>query len=43
VVGRRDGNNVWYSVADPAIYGLLDAAREIFQHQLDAGSRLLDD
>jgi DNA-binding transcriptional ArsR family regulator len=41
VVGRREGNNVRYSIAEPAIPQLLDAAREIFQHQVDAGTRLL--
>ena len=41
VVGRRDGNSVWYSIAEPAICELLDAARKIFEHQVAANSRLL--
>jgi ArsR family transcriptional regulator len=34
VVGRKNGSNVFYSVRDPAIFRLLDAAREIFNNQL---------
>ena len=41
VVGRREGNNVWYSIAQPAISELLEAARKIFEHQVEANSRLL--
>jgi len=41
VVGRREGNNVWYSIAEPAIGELLDAARTIFENQVAANSRLL--
>ena len=34
VVGRKDGNNVYYSVRDPEIFRLLDVARNIFNNQL---------
>ena len=34
VVGRKEGLNVFYSVADPAVFKLLDAARQIFNNQL---------
>ena len=38
VVARKEGANVFYSVADRAIFKLLDAAREIFSNHL-AGVR----
>ncbi len=34
VVGRKEGQNVYYSVSDPAIFHLLDAARQIFNNHL---------
>ncbi|MDB5100331.1 MAG: Regulatory protein ArsR [Cyanobacteria bacterium RYN_339] len=34
VVTRKDGNTVYYSVADPAVFRLLDVAKEIFGNQL---------
>jgi DNA-binding transcriptional ArsR family regulator len=34
VVGRKDGNSVYYSVHDPAIFRLLDVAKEIFNNHL---------
>jgi DNA-binding transcriptional ArsR family regulator len=34
VVGRKNGSNVFYSVPDPAVFRLLDVAREIFNNQL---------
>jgi ArsR family transcriptional regulator len=34
VVGRKNGSNVFYSVRDPAIFRLLDVAREVFNNQL---------
>lgn len=34
VVGRKQGNNIYYSCRDPAIFKLLDAAREIFNNHL---------
>lgn len=34
VVGRKDAQNVYYAVTDPAIFRLLDDARQIFNNQL---------
>lgn len=34
VVGRKEGQNVYYSVRDTAIFRLLDVAKEIFNNQL---------
>ena len=34
VASRKEGNNVFYGVRDPAIFTLLDVAREIFNHHL---------
>jgi len=34
VIGRKDGQNVFYSVRDPAIFRLLDDARQIFNNHL---------
>ena len=34
IVARKSGSNVFYSVRDPAIFRLLDVAREIFNNQL---------
>jgi ArsR family transcriptional regulator len=34
VVGRKEGQNVYYSVIDPEIFRLLDVARRIFNNQL---------
>jgi len=34
VVGRKEGLNVFYSVRDPAVFKLLDVAREIFNNHL---------
>lgn len=34
VVARKDGNNVFYSVRDPAIFQLLDVAKAIFNNHL---------
>jgi ArsR family transcriptional regulator len=41
VTARRDGNNVWYSVEEPAVYEILDAARAILENQLAQDQRLL--
>lgn len=41
VATRRDGTTVFYSVADPRIYHLLDDARTIFEHQIASGAALL--
>jgi DNA-binding transcriptional ArsR family regulator len=34
IAARKSANNVFYSVRDPAIFHLLDVAREIFNHHL---------
>ena len=34
VVGRKEGNSVYYSIRDPEIFRLLDVARKIFNNQL---------
>jgi DNA-binding transcriptional ArsR family regulator len=34
VVGRKEGQNVYYSIRDTAIFRLLDVAKEIFNNQL---------
>ena len=34
VHARREGTSVWYTVADPAIWQLLDTARDIYARQL---------
>ena len=34
VAGRKNGSNVLYAVRDPAIFRLLDVAREMFNNQL---------
>ena len=34
VVGRKEGNSVYYSVVDPQVYALLDTARAMFQRHV---------
>ena len=34
VVGRKEGQNVYYSARDPEIFHLLDVARQIFNNHL---------
>src|SRR3954447_22431913 len=41
VIGRKEGLNVYYSVPDPAVFKLLDAARQIFNNQLTGVRDLL--
>lgn len=41
VDARRDGTRIWYSVHEPHIYEILDAARAIFENQVNASTRLL--
>ncbi len=38
---RKEGNSVFYSVKDPALFEMLDAARDIFNNHLvgNQGSR----
>ncbi|HEY5162759.1 MAG TPA: metalloregulator ArsR/SmtB family transcription factor [Terriglobales bacterium] len=41
VVGRKDGLNVFYSVSDPAVFRLLEEARQLFKgHFADLLSQL---
>ncbi|MBI6547175.1 MAG: helix-turn-helix transcriptional regulator [Cyanobacteria bacterium NC_groundwater_1444_Ag_S-0.65um_54_12] len=37
----KDGNFVRYSVTDPAIFDLLDAAWRIFEHQIHSTQRVI--
>ena len=41
VAARRDGTRIWYSVQEPHIFEILDAARAIFKNQVKASTRLL--
>lgn len=34
VFGRKEGQNVYYSVSDPAVFDLLDVAKQIFNNHL---------
>jgi DNA-binding transcriptional ArsR family regulator len=34
VVGRKQGNNIYYSCGDPTVFKLLDVAKEIFNNHL---------
>ena len=43
VSARQDGNKVWYSVTDPAIFELLAAARQFFERQLAVREKALGD
>lgn len=43
VSARREGNNVWYSVEETAIFALLDAARTVFEHQAAARNLALQE
>lgn len=39
---RREGTLMWYSVSDPAIWKLLDVAREIYERQLRRNQAMLE-
>jgi len=41
VVGRKEGNNIFYSVRNPLLFRILDAAREIFSNQLVDSQEML--
>lgn len=41
VQGRKEGTSVWYSVADPAVFELLDVARRILTTSLSETRALL--
>ena len=40
---RKEGNNVYYSVQDDALFSLLDSAKTIFQNQLSGMKHFLND
>lgn len=43
VVARREGTSIWYSTADAGIFQLLDVARDIFERQVAAQARVLEE
>ena len=43
VVTRKEGANVYYAVSDKSIFKLLDAAKEIFNHQLVGVRSMLEE
>jgi len=43
IVARKVGSNVYYSVSDPAIFKLLDAARDIFNSHLTGVRTMLEE
>ena len=43
VVGRKSGSSVFYSVSDPALFKLLDVAKEIFNNQLVSVQEMLEE
>lgn len=42
VTTRRDGTSIWYSIAAPDLFDLLDVARAIFEKQLTEQTRILE-
>ncbi len=42
VLGRKSGSNVFYSVSDPALFRLLDVAKEIFNNHLVGVRNMLE-
>jgi DNA-binding transcriptional ArsR family regulator len=43
VVGRKSGSSVFYSVSDPSLFRLLDAAKEIFNNHLVGVQEMLEE
>ena len=43
VVGRKCGSSVFYSVSDPALFKLLDSAKEIFNNHLVGVREMLEE
>jgi ArsR family transcriptional regulator len=43
IVARKAGANVFYSVSDPTVFKLLDAAREIFNNHLVGVRTMLEE
>jgi DNA-binding transcriptional ArsR family regulator len=42
VVGRKQGSNIYYTCTDPAIFKLLDVAKEIFNNHLVGVKNMLE-
>lgn len=42
VEARRKGTSAWYSVTEPEVFRLLDAARAIFERKVAAQAELLE-
>lgn len=43
VTGRKSGSSVFYSVSDPALFKLLDVAKEIFNNHLVGVREMLEE
>jgi DNA-binding transcriptional ArsR family regulator len=43
IIARKEGSNVFYSVSDPAIFKLLDVAKEIFNNHLVGVRNILEE
>ena len=43
VVARKEGTSVYYSVGDPLIFEILDAARRLFNNQVTHAQAMLDE
>jgi ArsR family transcriptional regulator len=43
VEAEREGTSAWYSVSEPEVFELLDAARAIFERRVTAQTQLLDE
>ena len=43
VMGRKSGSSVFYSVSDPALFKLLDVAKEIFNNHLVGVREMLEE
>lgn len=43
VTGRKSGSSVFYSVSDPALFRLLDVAKEIFNNHLVGVREMLEE
>lgn len=43
VVGRKQGNNIYYSCSDPTLFKLLDVAKELFNNHLIDLQKTLDE
>jgi DNA-binding transcriptional ArsR family regulator len=43
VVGRKSGSSVFYSVSDPALFKLLDVAKDVFNNHLVGVREMLEE